>query len=344
MNRTTVILLEDNRDRIREFESAVTRLGPAYRLRTWRDAHRLVAECHEVLADAALISLDHDLNKEHADSPDPGDGVAAAEFLGRLPPICPVILHTSNAERVWSMHNALRFGGWTTERVMPVNTDWIERSWLPTSRALLGRAGASADSFYAPEMATDQRERLTRALLSLHGLAMGDGIGEMMFGRPDKAYDLIMQDELPPGPWWHTDDTEMAISLVEVLRLLGSVHQRTPDSETRRGIEHAFECRLLQSPQAAARLLGNGSRVTCPDTVPFTIWAAAKFLGRYREAIAATASVGGDVDTNCAIVGGVVALSAGWVNLPDPWLRQMDPLPYTHAVPIGSLAGGPGIP
>src|SRR5262245_45789133 len=74
-------------------------------------------------------------------------------------------------------------------------------------------------------MTADHNERLSRALLSLHGLAAGDGIGEMMFGRPDRAYDMIMQDDLPAGPWWHTDDTEMAISIVEVLRLLGSVHQ-----------------------------------------------------------------------------------------------------------------------
>jgi ADP-ribosylglycohydrolase len=226
-------------------------------------------------------------------------------------------------------------------------------------------------------------------VLSLYGLAIGDGIGEM-----------IMNEQLPAGPWWHTDDTEMAISIVEVLRLLGSIHQdalarqfawryelepdrgygsgarlqlrmmldgagwretsrdafsgqgslgngsamrvapvgawfaddldrvvkearasamvthmhsegvagaiaiavaaamawrlrestspdvaveffnevhkRTPDGETRRGISHAFQIRLLDSPQAAARMLGNGSGVTCPDTVPFTIWSAAK--------------------------------------------------------------------
>src|SRR5437016_12459629 len=116
MNLQSLILLEDDADRVRGFESAVAQHGSVYRLRTWRDANRMIAECHEVLADAALISLDHDLNKEHADSPDPGDGVDVAEFLARLPSICPVILHTSNAERVWSMHNEFRFGGWHAER------------------------------------------------------------------------------------------------------------------------------------------------------------------------------------------------------------------------------------
>ncbi len=415
----------------------------------------MIAECHESLADAALISLDHDLNKERPDSPDPGDGLEVAEFLARLPSICPVILHTSNNERVWSMHNEFRFGGWQLERVIPMEAGWIERSWLPLARALLTKSGESNTDFVSPDKVPDQRERLSRALLSLFGLAIGDGIGEMMFGRLDRAHQMVMEDQLPAGPWFHTDDTEMAISIVVVLRLLGSVHQdalarqfawrydrepdrgygsgarrqlrmmvegaewrvtsrdafsgqgsmgngsamrvapvgawfaddldrvvkearasamvthmhpegvagaiaiavaaamawrlrdnpspereveffnevhkRTPDGETRRGIARAFELRRFESPVAAARILGNGSGITCPDTVPFTVWAAAKHLGKFREAIAATASVGGDVDTNCAIVGGIVALSTGWEGLPKHWLQQMEALPYPQA-------------
>jgi ADP-ribosylglycohydrolase len=452
MNRQTIILLEDDADGVRGFGSAVAQLGPAYRLRTWRDAHRMIAECHEVLADAALISLDHDLNKETSESPDPGDGVDVASFLARLPCLCPVILHTSNTDRVWSMHHEFRFGGWDAEHVTPLGTDWIKQSWLPVAGKLLNKFTSGATAYFQPTKPDDQSERLGRALLSLHGLAIGDGIGEMMFSRPDKAHRMIMENDLPAGPWWHTDDTEMAISIVEVLRLLGSenqdvlarqfawryerepdrgygsgarrqlrmivegaewrvtsreafggqgslgngsamrvapvgawfaddlnrvaeearasamvthmhsegvagaiaiaiaaamawrlrenpsadsvveffneVHRCTPDSETRSGIAHAFQVRQFQSPEAAARTLGNGSGITCPDTVPFTIWAAAKHLHNYREAIAATASVGGDIDTNCAIVGGIVALSSGWRNIPSDWLRHMEVLPY----------------
>src|SRR5262245_12649783 len=116
--RNCIVILEDNEERLAQFKSAVGELGN-YQIRSWRDVHRMMAECHEVLANVALISLDHDLNKEHECSPDPGDGVMIAEFLSKLSPICPVILHTSNGERVWSMDNELRFGGWTVERVMP---------------------------------------------------------------------------------------------------------------------------------------------------------------------------------------------------------------------------------
>src|SRR5215813_12284717 len=98
VTRHTILLLEDDAERLSGFQSAVEQLGSAYRLVTWRDANRMMAECHEFLADAALISLDHDLNKEHEESPDPGHGVEVAEFFARLPRLCPVILHTSNGE------------------------------------------------------------------------------------------------------------------------------------------------------------------------------------------------------------------------------------------------------
>jgi hypothetical protein len=62
VTRESVLFLEDDADRLRGFQSAVARLGPSYQLRAWRDANRMMAECHEWLADAALISLDHDLN------------------------------------------------------------------------------------------------------------------------------------------------------------------------------------------------------------------------------------------------------------------------------------------
>jgi ADP-ribosylglycohydrolase len=105
-----------------------------------------------------------------------------------------------------------------------------------------------------------------------------------------------------------------------------------PEGETRRGIERAFYVRQVESPQSAARTLGNGSGITCPDTVPFTVWSAAKYFGNFREAIAATASVGGDIDTNCAIVGGIVALSAGRKSIPDDWLLNVEKLPYPLSV------------
>jgi ADP-ribosylglycohydrolase len=76
----------------------------------------------------------------------------------------------------------------------------------------------------------------------------------------------------------------------------------------------------------AARILGNGSLVTAPDTVPFCVWIATRHLNNYVEALAETIPAGGDCDTNAAIVGGIVALSAGRESVPEEWLKAREPI------------------
>jgi ADP-ribosylglycohydrolase len=75
-----------------------------------------------------------------------------------------------------------------------------------------------------------------------------------------------------------------------------------------------------------AAVLGCGRRTTAHDTVPFALWSAARSLGDYERAFWTTAQVGGDVDTNCAIVGGVIA--AGTAGTPPvEWAERVEPLP-----------------
>jgi ADP-ribosylglycohydrolase len=47
----------------------------------------------------------------------------------------------------------------------------------------------------------------------------------------------------------------------------------------------------------------------------------------YAEAFWATASVGGDIDTACAIVGGITAARLGNAGIPAEWMRRCEPLP-----------------
>ena len=61
-------------------------------------------------------------------------------------------------------------------------------------------------------------DRLSRAYLSLEGLSCGDAFGERFFIRPDLAADLIARRSLPAPPWIFTDDTMMAVSVVETLQ------------------------------------------------------------------------------------------------------------------------------
>lgn len=66
---------------------------------------------------------------------------------------------------------------------------------------------------------------LDRALRALDGLSVGDAFGERFFLEPAEAYARIRDRELPEGPWRWTDDTQMALSVVEVLEAHGRIDQ-----------------------------------------------------------------------------------------------------------------------
>ena len=279
--------------------------------------------------------------------------------------------------------------------------------------------------------------RAEAALLSLEGLSVGDAFGELFFWQPPAG-----SEQLPPGPWPWTDDTHMALSIVEVLVEHGNIDQDdlaaafarryaqdphrgyaggaaslltrlgegedwrvaapalfdggsygnggamraapigaffagepklaaeqaldaatithahpegqagaaavaaaaaiaatecprgtdfieaclhfVPDSCTHDGIRQAIRLPAGETA-SAARNLGSGQRVSAQDTVPFCLWCAAHNLDNYEEALWTTALGGGDCDTTCAIVGGIVALSSD--RIPPAWLLKREPLP-----------------
>lgn len=61
--------------------------------------------------------------------------------------------------------------------------------------------------------------------MSLEGLAIGDAFGEMCFYAPETARQRVEEGWLTAGRWWHTDDTEMALAIVEILRRYGHIEQ-----------------------------------------------------------------------------------------------------------------------
>lgn len=289
-----------------------------------------------------------------------------------------------------------------------------------------------------------------RALLSLDGLSVGDAFGQMLSTCARSARGVIERDGLPSGPWWHTDDTQMAMAIVEELAdhgqvatdslawrfvrryqtdpgrgygkgarmqleeiarsaswretstaafsgrgskgngsamrsaplgawfadsltkvvteswqssivthahaegIAGSVAvslaaamawntrmlplesarkaiwqkvlELTSAGETHEGLRKASLVPLEMSGENAARILGSGFLVTAPDTVPFAIWCALRHLNNYSEALITTLEGDGDCDTNCAIVGGIVALRVGSEGIPPLWLKSREPL------------------
>lgn len=294
-------------------------------------------------------------------------------------------------------------------------------------------------------------ERLKRAYESLEGLSCGDAFGERFFVPPEIAVSLVTQRALPAPPWFFTDDTAMALSIVSVLQehseimqdhlvesfvalydpsrgygpamhallskirhriptwreesqalfrgegsfgngsamriaplgayfaddldriayqaelssatthchpeasagaiavavaaglawhyknahrlpsaneFLAEIVRRTPDSYVQRGIRRAMELQEGCLVETAVAALGNGSAVTAPDTVPFALWAAARHLGSYEEALWTTVSGRGDTDTTCAMVGGIVVMHTGRGDIPAEWLSSREQLPF----------------
>jgi ADP-ribosylglycohydrolase len=281
---------------------------------------------------------------------------------------------------------------------------------------------------------------LKDALLSLEGLSVGDAFGESCF---HLSLQQINNQSLPPGPWRWTDDTHMALSIVEVLQEYTYIHQdalaaafaRRYSEQPWRGygggamellnriaqgddwrmaapelfqggsygngaamrvaplgayyagdparaahegcrsaevthahpegqigamavaaaaaiaaqLHHPTGPELLKAvlefvpsglvytglqqaidipPDAhaeAVRRLGTGSRVSAQDTVPYSLWCAAHHLDDFESAMWVTVTGLGDRDTTCAIVGGIVALSAK--DIPQGWITLREQLP-----------------
>ena len=288
-----------------------------------------------------------------------------------------------------------------------------------------------------------EKTALAYAFLSLQGLATGDAFGELFFNLSPED---TTPANLPPGPWRWTDDTHMALSVVEVLEKCGRIDQDTlaatfarrfaeepfrgygagaarllglmamggnwrelaprlfgggsfgngaamraapiggyfhddlqraarearlsaaithahpegqagamavavaaalaagrpcpagsaflreiiphvPEGMTRTGIEKALGI-PGDDLYGAALELGTGERVSAQDTVPFCLWSAAHHLDDFAAALRWTVRGLGDCDTTCAIVGGIVALSAP--EIPASLLERREPLPMTR--------------
>lgn len=71
----------------------------------------------------------------------------------------------------------------------------------------------------------DPASRLARAHRSLDGLSIGDAFGEAFYADP-LTLAARMEGRIPPdAPWYYTDDTIMAMSVVETLEAHGGIDQ-----------------------------------------------------------------------------------------------------------------------
>jgi ADP-ribosylglycohydrolase len=108
--------------------------------------------------------------------------------------------------------------------------------------------------------------------------------------------------------------------------LLTAVIDLMPRSAVTAALRRARDMPDYADVGTVAAVLGCGRRTSALDTVPFALWAAARHLGGYEEAFWATVRAGGDMDTTCAIVGGIVAAQPVGIP-PRSWQERTEPLP-----------------
>lgn len=296
---------------------------------------------------------------------------------------------------------------------------------------------------------TEHTARLTRAHIALHGLSVGDALGEEFFLPPGTFVNRLQNRRPPSPPWYFTDDTNMALSVYSILRQCAGIDQdrlarsfgehydpgrgygpamhgvlaayrqgahwpevapslfggtgsfgngaamriapvagyfaddleacieharrttvvthahpeavaggiaaavagaiawqarqadehpmraefiervlpHVPESLVRQNIQKAIKLDDTTNVYDVIRALGNGSSITCQDTIGWTLWCAGTHLDNYTEALWYTISGQGDIDTTCAIVGGIVALYTGLDGIPIEWKEAREPLP-----------------
>jgi ADP-ribosylglycohydrolase len=120
---------------------------------------------------------------------------------------------------------------------------------------------------------------------------------------------------------------------ISAQQFLQEIFERTPVSQVRSGIARALELARDTTVEKAVEILGNGANISAQDTVPFCLWVAAHNLHNYEDALWTTVTGLGDRDTTCAIVGGIVVMSAGDQSIPWNWLDAREPLPAWFLYP-----------
>lgn len=199
---------------------------------------------------------------------------------------------------------------------------------------------------------------LDRAQIALEGLSVGDALGGFFEFAHSKIPARVQLRQVSQGPWHWTDDTQMAasaeithahpeaqagaIAVAIAAALAWQMRQTTlpssaeflqliqpwvPASQVAEGLAAAIQLDSATPIATVAARLGNGSKISAQDTVPFALWCAAQHLADFEQAIWLTLEGMGDCDTTCAIVGGIVASYTGVEGIPAAWREAREALP-----------------
>ncbi len=132
-----LFMLEDDHDCARRFRAITNAHYPSTQIEIHRTAPAFIDAYASIRRTPCMICLDHDLFVDSPDDPDPGDGRDVSAFLCTQEPICPALIHSTNAPAADSMMFSMRDAGWTVDRIAPIGDDWIEAYWYPVAKSML---------------------------------------------------------------------------------------------------------------------------------------------------------------------------------------------------------------
>jgi hypothetical protein len=136
-----IVILEDNEERQAIMRACLEDRFYMYEHRFFVDAAAMIHFLNDHLAEAIVISLDHDLDggcDEYGRLIDVGTGRDVADYLATHVPVCPVVIHTSNSDCAIGMEQELHAARWQTRRVVPFDDlTWIEQAWFPVIRRII---------------------------------------------------------------------------------------------------------------------------------------------------------------------------------------------------------------
>ena len=125
--------------------------------------------------------------------------------------------------------------------------------------------------------------------------------------------------------------TSIAVNATEKIDyhdFIDGVLEHVPDSLVRTNIAKGHDVPPeTEIWTGVVAVLQNGSGVSAQDTVPLVIWVAATCLDDFESAMWKLIDARGDVDTTCAMVGGIIACFVGQDGIPQKWIAQREKLP-----------------
>ncbi|MCU0433435.1 MAG: ADP-ribosylglycohydrolase family protein [Bacteroidia bacterium] len=114
---------------------------------------------------------------------------------------------------------------------------------------------------------------------------------------------------------------------------IDKVVNEVPDSDTRAKIVKSKSISYNYHIETVTNILGNGKNMLAQDTVPFVIWCASHNLNNFEDGLWKAVSALGDRDTICAMVGGMLIMSAYENTIPDNWINAVEKIensPFRH--------------